>query len=131
MNRKKEIFSDLLERMRIFANGFSFWFFFLLDQNKQKIHFFRKLIKKIARMMRILMIGSILFSIRYIYRIAILPWLHGDCRFHPTCSEYAIQAFQQHALFRAIILVLWRIARCHPWGKCGHDPIPPSLFSSS
>lgn len=71
------------------------------------------------------------FMVRFLYRVGIRPWLHGGCRFHPSCSAYCIQALEQHRPIRAIILILWRIARCNPWGKCGIDPVPPSLFSSS
>ena len=71
------------------------------------------------------------FIVRFFYRVGIRPWLHGGCRFHPSCSAYCIQALQQHHPIRAIPLVLWRIARCNPWGQCGIDPVPPSLFSSS
>jgi len=70
------------------------------------------------------------FTLSFIYRVAIRPWLSGGCRFYPTCSAYGIQAFQQHSLPRALYLILRRIARCHPWGPCACDPVPPSLFSS-
>ena len=46
------------------------------------------------------------------------------CRFHPTCSEYAVQALQQHGLVLGSLLFFKRIARCHPWGGAGIDPVP-------
>lgn len=52
---------------------------------------------------------------------AVLP---GACRFEPTCSEYALQAVTRHGPVRGSWLVLKRLARCHPFGGCGHDPVP-------
>jgi putative membrane protein insertion efficiency factor len=48
----------------------------------------------------------------------------GACRFTPSCSEYAAQAVGRHGLVRGGWLALKRIFRCHPWGTCGHDPVP-------
>lgn len=48
----------------------------------------------------------------------------AHCRFFPCCSEYAIQAIQEHGVIRGGGLALIRICRCHPWGGCGHDPVP-------
>lgn len=49
----------------------------------------------------------------------------GRCRFEPSCSAYASQALQAHGPLRGSWLALKRIGRCHPWGGCGHDPVPP------
>ena len=46
------------------------------------------------------------------------------CRFHPTCSTYAIQAFQSHGVFVGFFLSSWRILRCNPYVKGGYDPVP-------
>ncbi|PYJ56674.1 MAG: membrane protein insertion efficiency factor YidD [Verrucomicrobia bacterium] len=48
----------------------------------------------------------------------------GRCRFTPTCSQYALEAIQQHGSLRGSWLAVRRICRCHPWGECGHDPVP-------
>jgi uncharacterized protein len=48
----------------------------------------------------------------------------SGCRFHPTCSEYFLQAIELHGTVRGLFLGLKRIARCHPWGGCGEDPVP-------
>jgi putative membrane protein insertion efficiency factor len=58
------------------------------------------------------------------YRLAISPWLGMNCRFHPTCSEYAIDALRQHGVFKGSWLAVKRIGRCHPWGGSGYDPVP-------
>jgi putative membrane protein insertion efficiency factor len=60
-----------------------------------------------------------------LYRVAISPWLGGNCRYQPSCSEYAIEALREHGLFRGSWLAARRIGRCHPWGGSGYDPVPP------
>ena len=59
-----------------------------------------------------------------LYRLAISPWLGGNCRFDPTCSSYAIEALQRHGALRGGWLAARRISRCHPWGGSGYDPVP-------
>lgn len=49
----------------------------------------------------------------------------SGCRFHPTCSEYFLQAVERHGFLRGSLLGLRRISRCHPWGGQGNDPVPP------
>ncbi len=59
-----------------------------------------------------------------IYQYTLSPFLGGRCRFVPTCSAYAIEAFQKHNVFKALYLTIRRITRCHPWGGHGYDPVP-------
>ena len=59
-----------------------------------------------------------------VYQLLISPILRGNCRFLPTCSEYAIESLKSHGLIKGSILTIKRIARCHPWGGHGYDPIP-------
>ena len=49
----------------------------------------------------------------------------GRCRFTPSCSEYALQALSQHGAVAGCRLAFKRVCRCHPWGGCGYDPVPP------
>ncbi len=58
------------------------------------------------------------------YRLAISPWLGANCRFDPSCSSYAIEALQVHGILKGTGLAIRRIARCHPWGGAGYDPVP-------
>ena len=59
-----------------------------------------------------------------LYRLAISPWLGMNCRYQPTCSNYAIEALQVHGVFKGGWLAMKRIGRCHPWGDSGYDPVP-------
>lgn len=59
------------------------------------------------------------------YQLLLSPLLGNNCRFHPTCSEYAIEAVRAHGAARGLWLTVRRIGRCHPWGGAGHDPVPP------
>ena len=58
------------------------------------------------------------------YRLLVSPVLPPSCRFHPTCSGYAIEALKTHGPVRGGVMALARIARCHPWGGQGFDPVP-------
>ncbi|HVJ40290.1 MAG TPA: membrane protein insertion efficiency factor YidD [Dongiaceae bacterium] len=59
-----------------------------------------------------------------LYQLAISPLLPPSCRYHPTCSAYAVEAVERHGLMRGTWLTLLRLARCHPWGGSGYDPVP-------
>jgi hypothetical protein len=78
--------------------------------------------------------ATILIFIIRIYRLMISPaqtFLFGPtagCRFTPTCSQYAIDAVHSHGTIAGSWLAAKRICRCHPFGKCGHDPVPKTEF---
>jgi uncharacterized protein len=61
----------------------------------------------------------------YAYRVTLGPFLGGHCRFHPTCSQYGLDAYREHGPVRGSLLTVRRICRCHPFGKGGYDPVPP------
>jgi putative membrane protein insertion efficiency factor len=65
-----------------------------------------------------------LLALVWLYRFAISPWLGNNCRYDPSCSEYALEALRQHGVFRGTWLAARRIGRCHPWGGSGYDPVP-------
>ncbi len=62
------------------------------------------------------------------YKRLLSPLLHtaalGQCRYLPTCSEYAYAAVVRHGVVRGGALALWRILRCHPFARGGFDPVP-------
>jgi putative membrane protein insertion efficiency factor len=64
------------------------------------------------------------------YRLLVSPaktFVFGrlsECRFEPSCSVYALDAIREHGALRGSWLAMKRICRCHPWGSCGHDPVP-------
>ena len=58
------------------------------------------------------------------YQKFLSPLLGQNCRFHPTCSQYAIEALDTHGIFYGLFLSLKRIARCNPWGGSGIDYVP-------
>lgn len=59
-----------------------------------------------------------------VYQYTLGPLLGGRCRFTPTCSVYALEAYQSHGVLRGTWLTLKRLARCHPLGGHGYDPPP-------
>lgn len=59
------------------------------------------------------------------YQKVLSPLMGGSCRFHPTCSEYARQAYLKHGFWRASQLAAWRLLRCQPFSAGGEDQVPP------
>ena len=57
-----------------------------------------------------------------VYQIVLSPVLGGRCRFHPTCSQYFIEAVRKYGALRGAAKGFWRLARCHPFSAGGNDP---------
>ncbi len=68
--------------------------------------------------------STLFLALIALYQKAISPSLGMNCRFHPTCSNYAAEAIQVYGPFRGFAHALWRIMRCHPWNLGGYDPVP-------
>ena len=62
-----------------------------------------------------------------VYQLIISPMLGSNCRFIPTCSEYAMESLKEYGLIKGIFLSIKRIGKCHPWGSHGYDPIPTKM----
>jgi putative membrane protein insertion efficiency factor len=67
---------------------------------------------------------SILIGLIRGYRYFLSPWLGAHCRFHPSCSCYALAAVERHGALRGSLYALKRLCRCHPWHPGGLDPVP-------
>ena len=61
------------------------------------------------------------------YQFLISPIIGSNCRFMPTCSEYAMGSLKTHGLIKGSYLTIKRIGKCHPWGSHGYDPIPTKM----
>lgn len=66
------------------------------------------------------MLLAALAAYRYLFR----PLLGANCRFYPSCSDYATEAIERHGALRGVLLALGRVSRCHPWHPGGFDPVP-------
>ncbi|MBA2689981.1 MAG: membrane protein insertion efficiency factor YidD [Burkholderiales bacterium] len=58
------------------------------------------------------------------YRYLVSPWLGNNCRFLPSCSDYASEAIAKHGVLKGSWLAVGRLSRCHPWCDGGCDPVP-------
>ncbi|OIO06130.1 MAG: membrane protein insertion efficiency factor YidD [Desulfovibrionaceae bacterium CG1_02_65_16] len=67
---------------------------------------------------------SVLLALIWLYQRLLSPIFVGSCRFEPSCSEYARQAVLMHGPLRGGLLTLWRLSRCQPFCRGGHDPVP-------
>lgn len=69
------------------------------------------------------LVASLLLCLIRAYRTVVSPWIGPACRFHPSCSAYAIEAIRQHGPLRGTSRTLRRLARCHPLSEGGYDPV--------
>jgi putative membrane protein insertion efficiency factor len=59
-----------------------------------------------------------------LYQWTLRPLIGANCRFHPSCSEYAVDALHMHGAVRGAALAARRVLRCNPWNEGGYDPVP-------
>ncbi|MCU6434194.1 membrane protein insertion efficiency factor YidD [Undibacterium sp. Jales W-56] len=69
-------------------------------------------------------VQSILLLLLRVYKVAISPMLGQNCRFYPSCSEYAAEAIRAHGAVKGCALAGRRLCKCHPWHPGGVDPVP-------
>lgn len=77
----------------------------------------RRVLSLLIRLPRLLFVGLV-----RAYQLFLSPHLGRTCRFHPTCSTYSIQAFREYGVLKGLVLTIYRLGRCHPWGGHGYDP---------
>lgn len=75
------------------------------------------------QVLRKVLIAPFLFLILF-YRKIIGPYVPRTCRFEPSCSTYALEAFRKWGPLRGLYLTVRRLLRCNPWGGSGYDPVP-------
>lgn len=66
---------------------------------------------------------AILLSIS-LYQDGLSPFIPSSCRYTPSCSRYSQQAVEQYGAMKGVWMGVKRLARCHPWGGQGYDPVP-------
>ena len=81
--------------------------------------------RRAARAAGRLAAGALLLYPIGLYRRWISPFLPPHCRYHPSCSEYAVGAISAHGALRGGALAAWRVLRCNPFSLGGVDPVPP------
>ena len=59
----------------------------------------------------------------WLYRRAVSPALPSRCKYHPSCSAYAVEAVRSYGVIRGTVLAGWRVLRCNPWSHGGYDPV--------
>ena len=74
-------------------------------------------------LLRRVLIFLVLLPVHF-YRKCISPFTPPSCRYTPTCSQYMVEAVRKYGPFKGTWLGLKRLARCHPWGGSGYDPVP-------
>ena len=72
------------------------------------------------------MIKYLFIYIIKFYQFFLSPFLGSNCRFYPTCSNYALEAFKKYNTFRALKFIALRVLKCNPWGGSGIDLLPKS-----
>lgn len=81
--------------------------------------FWKKRLTEFERLLK----SSLIFLVA-LYRTVGSQYLGGQCRFEPSCSQYALDALKTHNPLQAVFLIVKRILRCHPFGSSGWDPVP-------
>ena len=69
------------------------------------------------------LIKTFMISLIRFYQLCISPLLGNNCRYYPTCSQYAIEAIEKKGIIRGSWMAVKRICRCHPWHTGGYDPV--------
>jgi putative membrane protein insertion efficiency factor len=68
-------------------------------------------------------VAAVLLAPVRLYQRFISPGLPARCRYHPSCSAYAVEAVREYGVLRGAVLAAWRVLRCNPWSAGGLDPV--------
>lgn len=74
-----------------------------------------------------MILGRILTLPIILYRKLISPLFPARCKYYPSCSKYALDAYRMHGAFWGTLLAGWRLLRCNPWSRGGVDRVPPKI----
>lgn len=74
-----------------------------------------------SRLLKDVVLAPVRLYRRYLSPLKPVP----SCRFHPTCSEYALEAVETHGVLKGMAMATWRVLRCNPFNPGGFDPVPP------
>jgi putative membrane protein insertion efficiency factor len=89
--------------------------------NKQKSNFFFNLLR--LKSWFIHNLKELFILPIKLYQLVLSPFFGRNCIYHPSCSNYGIEAIRKKGIFKGILLTAWRILRCNPWSKGGNDPV--------
>ena len=78
----------------------------------------------IFRPLQYLLLLALKFLIQ-VYRLTFSSFLGNECRYFPTCSEYALEALNKHGIIMGLFLSIKRVIKCNPMASSGVDPVPP------
>lgn len=70
-------------------------------------------------------VARVLIGLVRVYQSTLSPFIGGQCKFLPTCSEYTVEALRRRGAVVGLGLGIWRILRCNPFSRGGYDPVPP------
>ena len=80
-------------------------------------------LKRLLRVCKRVAAWPLILLVRF-YQLCISPLTPPACRYTPTCSQYALEALRRYGPLKGLWLTIKRLARCHPWGGSGYDPVP-------
>lgn len=87
------------------------------------MHFMVSYRMKFSSLLKMLDLRKPIILLIKLYKLFISPMLGNRCRFYPSCSDYAVEALNKKGLIKGSALAVWRILRCTPLSKGGHDPV--------
>ncbi len=69
------------------------------------------------------MLKNIFLNIIIFYKKALSPYLGGQCKYYPSCSNYGYIAIERYGVFKGVYLITFRLMKCNPWARGGYDPL--------